>query len=258
MAWDNPADYEYCLSNTYEQWAWEFIRRNPEYQQEWEKELATWPQRLVENPHLQNQLKREENRTPCTPRFSVSPDHEDFGLQPSRQRNKWRLGYYYNPSLPRPPSLHFMESEFYIHFLKPENYTDEMMVEVKDFVQSVSFDLRFPLNPQLEEAKAVMKKRQSALKNEGVLSDRNPSLRTDQELGWINYLRLLDAEAVGAIKSVVAPLLFPDSDEAGTSPGEKYDGVRDEAWLWVKQRYQLLLVAAVNEKLEKLALLSPQ
>jgi hypothetical protein len=37
LDWRNPADYEYTAGLTLHQWAWEFLRRNPEYQATWER-----------------------------------------------------------------------------------------------------------------------------------------------------------------------------------------------------------------------------
>ena len=37
--WDRPDDYKYTDSHTIRDWGWEFIRRNPKYIAEWEKNL---------------------------------------------------------------------------------------------------------------------------------------------------------------------------------------------------------------------------
>ena len=40
--WKNPQDYLYTATLNKEQWAWEFLRRNPDYQAEWAAFHRTW------------------------------------------------------------------------------------------------------------------------------------------------------------------------------------------------------------------------
>jgi hypothetical protein len=40
--WRNPHDYDFTQTLTAAQWAWEFLRRNPEYQREWRAFIAAW------------------------------------------------------------------------------------------------------------------------------------------------------------------------------------------------------------------------
>ncbi|MEJ2611777.1 MAG: DUF6499 domain-containing protein [Candidatus Thiodiazotropha sp.] len=42
LDWRNLPNYEFCHGLTAGQWAWEFLRRNPVYQQEWQSFIATW------------------------------------------------------------------------------------------------------------------------------------------------------------------------------------------------------------------------
>ena len=40
--WRKAQDYSFCESLTREQWAWEFLRRNPEYRQDYAWFISTW------------------------------------------------------------------------------------------------------------------------------------------------------------------------------------------------------------------------
>jgi hypothetical protein len=40
--WRKPQDYDFTKVLTADQWAWEFLRRNPDYRHEWQRFIATW------------------------------------------------------------------------------------------------------------------------------------------------------------------------------------------------------------------------
>ena len=40
--WRDSSDYEFTRALDGGQWAWEFLRRNPDYQQEWSEFMAVW------------------------------------------------------------------------------------------------------------------------------------------------------------------------------------------------------------------------
>ena len=40
--WLNPQDYAFTQTLTAGQWAWEFLRRNPEYRAQWQAFITTW------------------------------------------------------------------------------------------------------------------------------------------------------------------------------------------------------------------------
>ena len=40
--WTDPRDYAFTADLDPRQWAWEFLRRNPDYQAEWQAFHAVW------------------------------------------------------------------------------------------------------------------------------------------------------------------------------------------------------------------------
>jgi hypothetical protein len=96
MAWDNPDDYAYLNTDTsHAQWAWEFIRRNKIYIEEWDKKFSEW-ENSKERLHFENFVQRSGARLlPHIPNF-LYPSAPDFALKADKP-NRWKLRY-----LPRP------------------------------------------------------------------------------------------------------------------------------------------------------------
>jgi hypothetical protein len=91
--WRNPADYDYLLEDamTPERWAWEFLRRNPDYRREWDQLLANGEA---------NRIMRKEGLLRKSPDLYI----------PAPESKKWELMAYDNPKIPYPKGLRFRQS----------------------------------------------------------------------------------------------------------------------------------------------------
>jgi len=168
-------------------WAWEFLRRNPQYQQLWE-EYAVLPPGPIYSGHSANALMD------IIERFK-----QDFGL--------WK---------PAPPAMTTADPEFkwrpkFInqkprHWGLPVNSSDDddgfemPEIDLEDPAEVVvKFDLRSQINPQLSYVAKLLKKEVKRLTDAGVLSGE-PRARFAK---YANYLRVLDAKLSGVSNKTI-------------------------------------------------------
>ena len=45
--WRNSEDYEYSQHLTSDLWAWQFLRRNPEYQEDWKQAVKKYEEKSL-------------------------------------------------------------------------------------------------------------------------------------------------------------------------------------------------------------------
>lgn len=187
--------YAYCAALTRDQWAWEFLRRNPDYRRDYAAFIAIW--RALE---------------------------ADYGVPPNRDFSKWKQDpRAYGPlpgdgELASPTGeLCVVEDErvllecwmgakwgFYKFPLDPERAApgpDQLSwrpppqsdgaVEAPYRVD-IAFDLSLPLPPQLEAAKFRLVSRAAELRRQGYSA---PKTVANQRARWTAMLRLLDGAA---------------------------------------------------------------
>lgn len=58
LNWRNPADYTDTTHLGHEHWAWEFLRRNPDYQVDWRWFSKTWQALEVDGPPPERDFQR--------------------------------------------------------------------------------------------------------------------------------------------------------------------------------------------------------
>ena len=192
----NDADpYAYCATLTRDQWAWEFLRRNPDYQADYRQFIAIW--RALE---------------------------ADYGAPPNRDFSKWKQDpRAYGPLASAPSDsldqatgdLCIGEDDrvfiecwigakwgFHKFPLDPERVAPgpdelswrpapgpETRPDGDPYRIDIAFDLSLPLPPQLEAAKFRLVSRASELRRTGLAAPRSVA---SQHARWIEMLRLLD------------------------------------------------------------------
>lgn len=188
-------DYAHCATLTRDQWAWAFLRRNPEYQADFRQFIALWqalesdygmpPQRdfshWKRDPRAYGPLPG--NNTLNTPSGELCLSDGERILIECWMGAKW--GFYKFPidperSIPpnpdeltwRPPPL-------------PSTPPDT------PYRLDISFDLSLPLPPQLEAAKFRLISHTSALRRTGLAA---PMTVANQRTHWTQLVRLLDAQ----------------------------------------------------------------
>jgi hypothetical protein len=216
MDWRASSDYEHCAALTREQWAWEFLRRNPAYRADYAAFIAIW--RALE---------------------------ADYGAPPQRDFQRWKQDPRAYGPLPgaAPESLEGTSGElcvvddervllecwmgakwgFYKFPLDPARDTPPAADELSwrpplpadprpagdPYRLDVTFDLSRPLPPQLEAAKQRLAGRVAELRRAGLAA---PLAVAGQRGEWTRWLRVLDADAAGvAVAEWVTAGLCPDA-----------------------------------------------
>jgi Uncharacterized conserved protein (DUF2285) len=113
-------------------------------------------------------------------------------------------------------------------------------------------DLRFPLHVQLKEIRKLAEEAQLALKKAGRINPK--TARTSDRDQYVLYLRILDAESVGAERSVVEDVLFPDIDNKypERKQSKAFDNARTEARRLRDSGYRALAYLAKGPVLDTL------
>jgi len=178
--WKDKSQYPDPKEATGRVWAWEFLRRNLQYQQLWE-EYAALPPGPIYHGHSANLLMDIEKRF-----------EQDFGV-----RN------------PAPPAMTTTGSDFkwrpkFIsqnprHWVLPVNISNEDEfekpgIDLEDPAEVVvKFDLRSQIKPQLDYVAKLLKKEVKRLTKTGALSGEPHALVHRYQ----GYLRALDAKLNG-------------------------------------------------------------
>jgi hypothetical protein len=202
MDWRASADYAFCAGLSRDQWAWEFLRRNPDYQADFAGFIAIWQalesdygtppqrdfQRWKQDPRAYGPLPgaTADSLDEATGELCVVDDERvliecwmgakwgfhKFPLDPARatppapEELSWR---------PPPPAAPRPEGDVYR----------------LDLV----FDLARPLPPQLEAARLRLVSRATELRRRGLPA---PLSVASERAKWTRWLRLLDAHTAGA------------------------------------------------------------
>ena len=185
--------YAYCSALTRDQWAWEFLRRNPDYQRDYRAFIALWhaleadygapPQRdflrWKQDPRAYGPLPGEVELAGPSGELCVGDD--DRVLLECWLGAKW--GFYKFPLDPErgtPPG----PDELSWRPLHQSAIAIEAPYRV-----DIAFDLSLPLPPQLEAAKFRLVSRAAELRRQGLTA---PKTVANQRARWTRMLRLLD------------------------------------------------------------------
>lgn len=190
-----PDAYAYCATLTRDQWAWEFLRRNPDYQRDYRAFITIW--RALEAdygapPHRDfSKWKRDPRAYGPLPGEAevAAPSGELCTVDDERvllecwMGAKW--GFYKFPLdsarvAPPPDELSWRSP--------PQS---EREIEAP-YRLDVAFDLSLPLPPQLEAAKFRLVSRAAELRRRGLAA---PKTVASQRARWTAMLHLLDGAA---------------------------------------------------------------
>ncbi len=197
--WRKAQQYPELATTSPIQWAWEFLRRNPEYQRLWSELIEPWADQYGDC-NFDTAIKE----IGCE---ALSKFEKIFGI---------------DLALPPLPPFHadakflfFAEGPCVITHNHPELYrkTTEcegtvyeavMQINSKDIL--VKFDLAGePIERQIERAKKHLKEQVAYLKKSGCLAVRAKRPRYDQ---FAKYLRVLDARLSGATMREIESFIY--------------------------------------------------
>lgn len=216
--WREKSDYDFASELSVGQWAWEFLRRNQGYRQDWEWFDRTWSL-------LEERYGRPPNRDFV--RWKADPDayrlvddasgecriDEDKVLIECWLGAKW--GFYKFPLSPDTDmpligeQLLWREIEAPLHL--PER-TDSDWFDERPERAVLGFELDLPLREQFEQAKRYLLGRQARLRRNGSIQMRTVAGLAGR---WCLMLRLLDARNAGACEEEIARVLHAELEALG-------------------------------------------
>ena len=191
LDWKNGKSYEFGNDFPPSGWAWEFLRRNKDYQNDW-RDLKIKLGSLAEKyPNLQAKEWEE-----------VFNNHSLFSAL-TISAAKWGLARFANPDDPyHPVTVEWLQAGGRI--LCPGR---ESSVWGDPYYEVVAFDLSAPLAEQLKMAETHLERVKEKRIDERQI-EVMPPVRAQPER-WPGYLRALDAEASGVATPEIASVLLP-------------------------------------------------
>ena len=177
------------------QWAWEFLRRNPEYQSDYREFIDTWQALEAEYgaPPKRDFFKWKNDPRASRPAWdpeqltgaACTTDDEDRQLIECWMGAKW--GFY---QFPQDPALPAWALESPINWRPAPGFRFDRPARPGLDVQPV-FDLTLPLPEQLEAAKNWLVGKQTALRRQGLAA---PRTLQNQRAHWMKLLQALDTQ----------------------------------------------------------------
>lgn len=167
--WRKTDDYRFPETFPPNRWAWEFLRRNPGYQADWNAALSRFRSGVGEFEDYSENARADDVEDP------------EFYLF-VEERKKWHLSALLNPAVDEPNHLGFE-----LDFGRMRRLKEGASFTARGPTYAiVEFNLHLSLPPQLELAERKLKHAQQSLKIK-------PHLSRPQRGKFPLYLRLLDA-----------------------------------------------------------------
>jgi hypothetical protein len=222
--WRNKSEYPDPKQMNNLRWAWEFLRRNREYQQDYERlrvytgggpcfngfrdedSLRPLNEYAICNPPaLENETKDEYIKRMANTPWRMTPLcaalAEKYGLNfpvlsdPSENApNNWF--YFAKQTIPQITHAYYEDWLKHVPAVKPSRISEVV----------VTFDLERPLLPQIESIKADLVLKQQSMTEDGLLQ---PIIKRNGIKNFVSYLQMLDAEANGVKVREMAEVIFP-------------------------------------------------
>ena len=221
--WEDESQYPDVDKTDDVQWAWEFLRRNKEYQKDWED---LFPISFSEDIEAFKNIELPEGIDSWEEHF------KDVAGMPSVNgelgcREKYGIQYLLNPSVSK-PGHNFFEKTYGLSLtFASEDAFKRYKEENKVFIK---FDLNLPLEKQLTMAKTQLTRLQKHIIGETVRD-----LKEYKNL-WKRYLRILDAKYIKEKNIVIVKVLYPNSNDGESSLRKNYKTanlLRDKYYLFI-------------------------
>ncbi|NOQ80412.1 MAG: hypothetical protein GQ546_13555 [Gammaproteobacteria bacterium] len=199
LDWTNESHYLYTQELTKDQWAWEFLRRNPDYQKDYHWFISQW--RALEkdygqSPDMDYQAWKQDPRSYKIIDIDSEQDgncaiSDDKLLIECWMGYKW--GFFQFPQAPQLQAINLPNGTNWrplaSTYKAPDNPCEQ---DKSELMLSVNFDLTKSLKQQLEQVKQQTIIAQRRLRKKGRLQAY--TIEGKRAL-WMSCLRLLDARS---------------------------------------------------------------
>lgn len=217
LDWKRPSEYAFTELLSAAQWAWEYLRRNPRYREEWQAFHATWQE--LEGCYG-SPPNRDFNRWKRDPRAWVSVvecEGSDCRIDADKVLIECALGarwgFYKFPPDPADDDpagegrLTWRPYQIEPRLLQAgEDSGEHLPGEVR-----IAFDLRLPLPAQLASAKRQLQIEQRAQVRSGLIEAPHISAHRER---LCRLLRLLDGIEAGVDSEQLAAQLYVGATES--------------------------------------------
>lgn len=219
--WRNPKEYTFCDELDLLGWAWEFLRRNEEYQRDWLAELKAY----FKCPRITGDgypafFPSKERRYCLSNDQTIWINHPDFYFVPNHKKgryiHKYGTFHFVNPNQDSPSYLPFSNHHYFEGKSAFGNTWHDEKTANKCFGSryrqlDLAVDLAFPIDRQLERIKQILKKEQQELSELGSIE----IMKIKHHKGlWKDYLRIVDAKSADMKISdtEIAATIYPKED----------------------------------------------
>ena len=242
--WRKESDYDYTKTLREDGWAWEFLRRNPQYTKEWKKTLSKHqaedkPRRKKRYAELSAFLESKTGKFSFIPGFEKEKSFDEFSERGLRfaalylnqlekettpdfidskgAGNRW--GFKLTDVLFNPEMIYPQFDEYTLIFdvfgwyYTKEDIDQQLMPALKEWEVAAVYDLRTSIGHQTKRFKEFLTREQENLKASSVIKTR----RLNKSV-YIRYLRVLDAKEDSVKQSEIARIIFPNDDNKGATP----------------------------------------
>jgi len=215
--WRKAEDYHFPATFPRYRWAWEFLRRNPDYRKDWQAALSRFlskTEEFEEGRDPMADLLAGRKQVGVGEDWKEDPEDPAFYL-PVEEAARWGLSRgLLNPATADPAWLIFSVSHGTIHYLR-----EGARFTSRGFAYPiVEFDLHLPTKPQIDGLAA-------RLDNDRKARGIKPRQVRHYRDRWHVYLRLLDAELDHRTTSQIADALAQES-EGFADPKKLWDQLR--------------------------------
>ncbi len=205
--WDKAQDYAYTQELDARQWAWEFLRRNADYQADWAWFQSCWSALEYDYGRAP---QRDFQRWKQDARAFRENDAGDRLLIECWMGERWGLAKF--PPNPQHDALQLGEALGWRH--RPVNsrllFAGDPLPATDSLHRVLDFDLGLPIAPQLEAARRTLAAQLQALRHGGAAVPHNVK---NQASSWRSCLRILDAHVAGASTQAMAACLCEGNEE---------------------------------------------
>lgn len=217
MDWRRDADYACCEHLDLAGWAWQFLRRSPEYRADYRWFIAVWRQLEAEYgvPPQRDFFRWKQDPRAWRSEIEIAgcgsdvcPGEKDQVLIECWMGAKWGFRKFpLDPTINLPEELAWRDFPAIVEALTPGSITEHSQSPEK---LALGFDLSLPLPAQLEAAKLQLITARQLCLQTGALP---PGSLRDGAPIWRCWLRLLDALAAGeALNTVGTSLALSNPD----------------------------------------------
>lgn len=246
MGWERAENYEYTLKHEATDWAWEFLRRNPNYSSQWQKAFSEFQNQSSHQVLMEALLA--DDLSPLNYLHELEFNLTDFAdkenfiiLHP--EASQWGLIGYQNPEsskLKRSNRAGVRLRAIDVYNSNIDDPLDDYIrIEAKDWTVNSSIDVSLPIAPQIAVIQSEAVNLQKTLKNSKAAPVRQRAKDvsdTEQEL-WLTYIRVLDAKLSGVDRKVASKVLTPPT-ALYSSHDERWDEVLKAANAMVESGYR--------------------